>query len=235
MYHEIANDIINKINQGDFDTKLPTEQELMARYGVSRNTIRRAIDVVYQRGLLRRVQGSGYYINRQPSASKAIMNLSAGTGNAMHSAETHLTSKVVTFDKVNVDHEYARLMHVPDGTEMYRVVRLRSLEGELYCLEQAYFLTKLIPVLTVEAVNDSILTFLKETYAITPTSSDDFVSVEQLTADQASLLERPVGDSVLCLSQLNYCGNGTFFNYSITHYVYPGIHFYFHAAPLVSN
>ena len=30
MYHEIANDIINKINQGDFDTKLPTEQELMA-------------------------------------------------------------------------------------------------------------------------------------------------------------------------------------------------------------
>jgi GntR family transcriptional regulator of bglA len=235
MYHDIATDIIKRINRGDFDTKLPTEQALMDSYGVSRNTIRRAIDLIYQRGLLRRVQGSGYYINSQPSASKAIMNLSAGTGNALHSPETHLTSKVVTFDKVNVDHAHARLMHVADGTEMFRVVRLRYLDGELYCLEHAYFLTALIPVLTVNAVNDSIFEFLKETYAITPTSSDDYVSIEQLTADQASLLDRPLGASVLCLSQLNYCGNGSFFNYSITHYVYPGMHFYFHAAPLASN
>jgi len=63
VYHDIADDITKSINEGLFDKKLPTEVQLMARYNVSRNTIRKAIDLVYQKGLLRRVQGSGYFIN----------------------------------------------------------------------------------------------------------------------------------------------------------------------------
>ena len=235
MYHDIAKDIIAKINDGTFDDKLPTEQELMAQYGVSRNTIRRAIDIVYQRGLLRRVQGSGYYVNSQPSASKAIMNLSVGTGLAMHTPDTKLTSKVVTFDKIRVDHTHAKLMRVADNTEMFRIVRLRYLDGEVYNLEHGYYPTSVVPVLTVDAINDSIFEFLNETYNIQATSSEDYVSMEALTADQAQLLGKDPGDCVLALSQLNFCGNGLFFNYSISQYVYPGMRFYFHAASLSSN
>ncbi|WDF82581.1 GntR family transcriptional regulator [Lacticaseibacillus pabuli] len=235
MYHDIANDIIAKINDGTFDVKLPTEQELTSQYEVSRNTIRRAIDVVYQRGLLRRVQGSGYYVNNQPSASKAIMNLSIGTGLAMHSPDSKLTSKVVTFDKIRVTHAEARLMRVADNTEMWRVVRVRYLDDEIYNLEHSYYPTSVVPVLTVDAVNDSIFEFLDETYDIQPTSSEDYVSIEALTADQASPLGQQPGEKVLALSQLNFCGNGLFFNYSISQYVYPGMRFYFHAANLSSN
>lgn len=63
MYHQIAEKLLQAIQSGEYKTKLPTEQELMKQFNVSRNTIRRAIDVVYQHGLLRRIQGSGYYIN----------------------------------------------------------------------------------------------------------------------------------------------------------------------------
>ncbi|KRM56144.1 transcription regulator [Lacticaseibacillus sharpeae JCM 1186 = DSM 20505] len=235
LYHDIAEDIIAKINNGEFDTKLPTEQALMNQYNVSRNTIRRAIDVVYQRGLLRRVQGSGYYINQLPSTSKAILNLSVGTGGPMHSAEYHLTSHVVTFDKILAPHKLARLMSVVDGTELYRVVRLRFLDDVEYSLECSYYLTSVVPVLTVDAVNNSIFGFVRETYGIRVTSSEDYISMEALQPDQASLLGREVGDEVMALSQLNFYGNNSLFNYSTTYFVYPDLRFYVHSSHLSSN
>lgn len=235
LYHDIAEDIIAKINNGVFDTKLPTEQALMQQYDVSRNTIRRAIDVVYQRGLLRRVQGSGYYINQLPSSSKAILNLSIGTGEPMHSPEFHLTSHVVTFDKILAPHHLARLMNVVDGTEMYRVVRLRFLDDVEYSLESSYYLTSVVPVLTVDAVNNSIFAFLRETYGIKTSSSEDYISLEALGPDQSSLLGKEVGDEVMALSQLNYYGNNTLFNYSTTFFVYPDLRFYVHSSHLSSN
>lgn len=235
MYHDIAEDIIAQINRGEFEQKLPTEKTLMDTYQVSRNTIRRAIDVVYQRGLLRRVQGSGYYINQLPSSSKAILNLSVGTGIAMHSPDYHLTSHVVTFDKILADHPLARTMSIPDGTELYRVVRVRFLDKIEYSLEQAYYLTSVIPVITVEAVNHSIFDFLKETYGIQTTSSEHYISMAELQADQASLLGKEVGTPVMALSQLNFHGNTALFNYSTTYFVYPDMQFYFHASHLSSN
>ena len=55
----------------------------MKRFNVSRNTIRRAIDVVYQHGLLRRIQGSGYYVNNVQLQSTMTINLSIGAGKSL--------------------------------------------------------------------------------------------------------------------------------------------------------
>ena len=52
----IQNDIRNGIN------KLPTEQELCQTYGVSRQTIRTALDVLEKEKKIRRIKGSGTYI-----------------------------------------------------------------------------------------------------------------------------------------------------------------------------
>ena len=59
MYHDIAEQLIQDILAGKYPVKLPTEQVLMNRYQASRNTIRKALDVIFAHGLVRRVQGSG--------------------------------------------------------------------------------------------------------------------------------------------------------------------------------
>lgn len=77
MYRDIATKLVAAIQDGIFTVKLPTEAQLMERYQASRNTIRKAIDLVYQQGLLRRVQGSGYYITNIQLQHKTVVNLSA--------------------------------------------------------------------------------------------------------------------------------------------------------------
>lgn len=48
MYRDISTKLVAAIQDGIFTVKLPTEAQLMERYQASRNTIRKAIDLVYQ-------------------------------------------------------------------------------------------------------------------------------------------------------------------------------------------
>ena len=63
-YKMVCDDIEKDIMDGTFkkSNKLPTEDELIEKYQVSRNTIRKAIDLLTRRGLVIPIQGSGVFL-----------------------------------------------------------------------------------------------------------------------------------------------------------------------------
>ncbi|KIH97009.1 hypothetical protein LP52_21395 [Streptomonospora alba] len=73
---EIADDLVRRINQGEIEPgrRLPTEDELMKRYGVSLNTVRRALDDLAQRGRIVKQQGSG---SRVPERLRPTVHLAS--------------------------------------------------------------------------------------------------------------------------------------------------------------
>ena len=236
MYHEIADQLIQAITNGQFTSKLPTEAKLMARFGVSRNTIRRAIDVVYQQGLLRRVQGSGYYINHVQLNAEHAVNLSVGAGKPLIKSAHHPTSEIVTFDKATAGTiALAKQFNVEPDAEVYRVIRLRYMDGAVYALEESYYLTSVVPFLSTDSINSSIFDFLAETFNVTVVASDDYMSMTTLESDQANLMGLEPGDQRLTLAQMNYTKNNTLFNFSKAIYADAKMSFYFHSAHLSSN
>lgn len=70
-YQKVMEDLRMHIEKGDFAdaNKLPTEDNLCTRYGVSRQTVRHALSLLEQEGLIRRQQGSGSHIVRAETAS----------------------------------------------------------------------------------------------------------------------------------------------------------------------
>ncbi|ETY72833.1 GntR family transcriptional regulator [Lactiplantibacillus fabifermentans T30PCM01] len=228
MYRAIAQDIIKSIIAEEYETKLPTEKVLMARFGASRNTIRKAIDVVFQHGLLRRVQGSGYFIIKAPQNSATVLNLSIGFDRAAMVAGGPLVSKVVTFDKVQANEALAQQGNVAVGDELYRVVRLRYLKDALYDLEESYFPRAAVPFLSLDSVQHSIFAFLREAYGIYGSTTENYVHQVRLDAPRAKLVGLPVGDKTMCLDGINYLANGTVFNFSSTYFVYEDLELYYH-------
>lgn len=236
MYRDIAEDLANAIHDGLFETKLPTESQLMERYNVSRNTIRKAIDLVYQQGLLKRVQGSGYYINKIHLTHKTVVNLSlSASSGTRRSDRKPLTSKVVTFDTVRADEALAKRVGSTIGDEMYRVIRLRYLNDQLYSLENSYYLRSAVRYLSVEAVNNSIFQYLERVYDIRIANSEDYISQSKLSTEEATLMGLPVKTACLTLDETNYYGNNQLFNFSHTIFAYPELAFYFHSANLANN
>lgn len=63
-YETIAEDIQKRIQSGEYpaDEKLPQEMELCRQYDASRITIREALDLLVNRGLITRRRGAGTYV-----------------------------------------------------------------------------------------------------------------------------------------------------------------------------
>jgi len=85
----VKEQILSLIRAGEFlpDTKLPAEDELSARFGVSRVTLREALHRLEEEGLIRRQQGVGTFVNAkappitfQLEVNVALSEVLASTG-----------------------------------------------------------------------------------------------------------------------------------------------------------
>ena len=61
IYVQVADDIAARVDRGEFvrGSRLPSEAELAVEYGVAKMTVRRALDVLRQRGIIKTLHGRG--------------------------------------------------------------------------------------------------------------------------------------------------------------------------------
>jgi DNA-binding GntR family transcriptional regulator len=62
-YLQVADDLERRINDGDIEVKLPSERDLAEDYGVAYTTVRRAMEVLRDRGLIITRHGRGTFVN----------------------------------------------------------------------------------------------------------------------------------------------------------------------------
>ena len=64
VYVQIADVLAERIEDGTYppEARLPAELELVAEFGASRESVRRAVDELRKRGLIETVKGKGSYI-----------------------------------------------------------------------------------------------------------------------------------------------------------------------------
>jgi GntR family transcriptional regulator len=67
LYQEIVDDLREQMRRGELGPgdQIPTETELMGRYGVSRNTVRKAVDVLTSAGLLDTITTRGTFVRER--------------------------------------------------------------------------------------------------------------------------------------------------------------------------
>jgi DNA-binding GntR family transcriptional regulator len=67
-YLQIADEIAGRIERGELrpNKPIPSEKQLVGEHGVTRNTVRHAVDVLRQRGLVYTVPHRGTYVCPRP-------------------------------------------------------------------------------------------------------------------------------------------------------------------------
>jgi DNA-binding GntR family transcriptional regulator len=61
-YLQVAEDLAARIDRGELTGRLPAERDLASEYGVAYGTIRRAMEVLRERGLVETVHGRGTFV-----------------------------------------------------------------------------------------------------------------------------------------------------------------------------
>lgn len=213
-YKEIADELEKDIRDGKFDEtkKLPTEEELVKKFEVSRNTIRKAITQLVNRGLVYQVQGSGMFLREKSETD--FINLGSLRGLTKDLTSKKVETKVLAIHVVEADEEIAKQLRCDTGTKLYYSKRLRLVENEPFSIEISYFKKDIVPYLNEDIASKSIYSYLIDDLKLNIGFADKVINCEKINEENADLLQVNPLDPALIIENTVCLTNGTIFELS---------------------
>ena len=118
-------------------SKIPSEHELMAHFQVARGTVRRALKVLVDEGLLVQVRGSGTYV-AEPGISHPAGVRPLSFAGSLREQGKDFTTKVIEKWTTRAPADVALELGVAPGDEVMFMRRVRSVEGEPVMCQESW-------------------------------------------------------------------------------------------------
>ncbi len=222
-FEKIANDIREAIQKGEYSSgdQLPLEKELCQRYGVSRVTIKNAMDKLVQMGLVTKRRGSGTFVKTLDDSYAKKLSLS--TGNQFSGfMETHrghkVTTKVLRFEFVHPPEDVAVKLQMSTKDFVYDIIRVRILDGIPMVIEYTMMPIQLVPGIRNEILEDSIYRHIEKTLNIKIQSAHRTVRAVRSTEMEQKELGISPEMPILEVEQVAFFSDGHPFEYSVSHH-----------------
>lgn len=196
LYHQLAELLQDRIRSGEYGPgeMIPSEIGLAKKYSIGRPTVRQAMNLLVQKGLIQRRRGSGTFV-KKPSPRVDLFSL-AGTSQAFStqgiSAETKIISPMA---KAAVTSDVANPFH---GRTAFSMSRLTLVEKSPVLLEEIFLDPDLFAGMDgVDLANRSLAHVVSEQYYLTPESGTQQFKVETPGAERAQILGISPKDKIL--------------------------------------
>jgi len=139
LYQQLRDELRERILDGSYPplAKLPSESELIERFGVSRITVRQALRDLQKEGLVFSVQGKGSFVTK-PKAVQELTRLE-GFDEAMSPKGYDTHSKVLSMERIEANDRIAAALEVAPATPVIELRRLRYLNRAPISLDVSYF------------------------------------------------------------------------------------------------
>ena len=184
---------------------MPSERLLSEQLGVSRPTLRAAIDDLARNGLLVRHHGRGTFTSPQ----KISQEVPATAGQPVPPAEGDWLSKVLEFRTEPAGARLGRRLQVSPRDDLLCVIRLRIVDGEPMALEEIRLPAAVVPGLTAEDfVSGSLYRRMRERYGVDPTDAVQTTEPTVTDAGESQLLGVPLHSPALLFERTTRDGGG---------------------------
>ena len=199
--------IINgKLNPGEV---MPSEWELVELYGVSRLTVRRALDELVRQNWLERKHGVGTFVRQPVTASISASKLSFTE--QMRSIGRKPSSQLVNQRETPATAKIARLLRIEEGQSIIEITRVRLADDEPILLETSCLSMNSFPSLVSYSwsENESLYHILSEEYGVNVTGLDHILKPVLLTETEAHYLQAKAGTPAILSEIVAFTKNGT--------------------------
>jgi GntR family transcriptional regulator len=219
LYARVEETIAAEIAQGEYrpGDQLPTEDELLQRFEVSRITVRRAIQNLIHRGLLEIRRGRGTFVV-EPRIEAEPTKLS-GFVEDMTAAGRKASARVVSQDIVSATARIAERLQLTRGARVMRIARVRLADGVPVSFDETYLPLSLgKKIVSHDLRMHPIFTLLEEEYGIPLVEADYELQAVTASKTIAGALQVRVGSPIFQIERTSRTTNHEPIDYEVLSY-----------------
>lgn len=214
LYRQIQTDMRERIAGGQLEpgSQVETEQELMARYSVSRATVRQALSGLVAEGFLEIRRGRGTFVH-----GAALEHRLGGFYTFSREIERHGRRPGTRVRGIGIepaDDAVAENLGLAPGTKVVALTRVRMADDQPIVTETSYLPASRFKGLDdVDFAEASLYDTLTSVYGVRPVRARETFMPVLLDADAATVLGGEPGDPVLRVERTTYDGDGVIIEY----------------------
>lgn len=167
-------------------SRLPGERVLSERFGVSRMTLRAAMDTLIEEGLIFRSSRSGTFVIKPITSSVLSLKSFSET---MAERGFSVTSKVVSFKEIKADKNLAQTLRIEIHSIVFKATRVRYGNDTPISIEELYISKDLFPDLRKSVLVGSLYNFFKEKHNIIVKAAENRISAHMPNEVEMKLLQ----------------------------------------------
>jgi len=219
LYIKIANELRQNIAESVYQLgdQLPTEAELSLRFGVNRHTLRRAIEILRNEGLVRIDRGRGTFVASAP--------ISYPIGKRVRYNETlkaqglKVSHRLLSVTELLADQAIAKRLEMGVGSPVVFLERLSFADDHPISVASSYFESDRFPgLMDLYPRYHSISKVLHHEYGIDHIRRSTRISARTVQPKDARLLELPLNAPILLTESINEDQQGRVIEYGITRF-----------------
>lgn len=214
-YIKLYNILLEKIEKKEFafGDKLPSERELIEQYNVSRDTVRKSLNLLLQDGYIEKAKGKvATVLNKNQFKFPISQITSFKELHTSVSTKTYVENLEIVSS--NEDTDIAEKLNLKKGEEAFKLIRIREIEGEKIIIDKDYFSRKYIPNLPLKAAQNSVYEYLENELGLKISYCTKEITVHTATEEDKRLLDMNNYNMIVVVKSFTYLENSKLFQYT---------------------
>ncbi|MGJ3522563.1 GntR family transcriptional regulator [Nitratidesulfovibrio sp. D1] len=204
LYQQVKESLIRRIAIGEWapGTFLPSEPALAEEYGVSHGTLRKALNELTAERRVVRYQGKGTAVATF-DADEALFRFFRIV--SCEDRRTLPISEVYSATPANADAEEAAALDIPVGAPVFRIERVRSLDGVPLLNESISLNCARMPGIEAiphNALPNTLYDFFQKRFNVTIAKADESITAVAADRTDSQRLGVPVGHPLLAIRRV---------------------------------
>lgn len=219
-YIKVYNEIKTNINNGILAAKqeLPSESELMQRYGFSKDTIRKALSLLEIDGYIQKQQGRNSIVLAHDLSKPRVLSEIKTVGELNRSSTHRVKTTLSSLYIVQGEEELMRIFNVNDQIDFYRIGRIREIDGECVEYEFSYFDRRIVPFINRDIAEQSIYHYLESELGLKISHSKREIVFRYANKEEKDTMDLGEYNMVVSVTSTTYLADGRPFQYGSISY-----------------
>ncbi|MEK6190548.1 MAG: trehalose operon repressor [Carnobacterium alterfunditum] len=192
---------------------LPSENELVKTYNVSRETIRKALNLLLEKGYIQKLQGKGSVVLDIKRFDFPVSGLTSYK--ELQDAQQMNSQTIVVHNGLQpISEDLANHLKLPLDTPVLYLERLRKVNGEVVIIDKDYLLASIVPTIPTDAAEDSLYHYIEHTLGLTISYAQKEITVDPITEEDKRLMDLEDDTHVVVVRSDVYLEDTTLFQHT---------------------